>query len=50
VAERIVVNTGPLITLSRIDCLDVVGRLPFEFLCPEQVRKELDEGAYHPIP
>lgn len=43
-AERIVVNTGPLITLARIDCLDVVGRLPFEFLCPEQVRKELDEG------
>lgn len=43
-AERIVVNTGPLITLARIDCLDVVGRLPFEFLCPEQVRKELDQG------
>jgi predicted nucleic acid-binding protein len=44
VAERIVVNTGPLVTLARIDCLDVVGQLPFEFLCPEAVRQELEEG------
>jgi uncharacterized protein len=44
VAERIIINTGPLITLARIDCLDVVGQLPFEFLCPEQVRQELDDG------
>jgi len=42
--ERLVIDTGPLITLSRIDCLDVMGRLPFEFLCPDAVRRELDEG------
>lgn len=42
--ERLVINTGPLITLSRIDCLDVVGQLPYEFLCPEAVRQELDQG------
>jgi predicted nucleic acid-binding protein len=44
VAEKIVVNTGPLVTLARIDCLDPVGRLPFEFICPQEVRQELDEG------
>lgn len=42
--ERLVINTGPLITLSRIDCLDVLGQMPYEFLCPEAVRQELDQG------
>lgn len=42
--ERLVIDTGPLITLSRIGCLDIVGRLPFEFLCPDAVRRELAEG------
>ncbi len=48
--ERLVLDTGPLITLARIDCLDIVGNLPYEFLCPEEVRRELDEGevAGHP--
>lgn len=48
--ERLVLDTGPLITLARIDCLDIVGKLPYEFLCPEAVRRELDEGdvAGHP--
>lgn len=43
-AEQIVVNTGPLVTLARIDCLEPIGRLPYEFLCPGAVRHELDEG------
>ncbi|HJX27436.1 MAG TPA: DUF3368 domain-containing protein [Thermoanaerobaculia bacterium] len=42
--NRIVINTGPLITMARIGCLDVAGRLPFQLICPEQVRRELDEG------
>lgn len=42
--EPIVINTGPLITLSRIDALDLAGRLPFRFVCPKEVRDELDEG------
>ncbi|MFH1112938.1 MAG: DUF3368 domain-containing protein [Pseudomonadota bacterium] len=48
--EHIVINTGPLITLARIEALDVAGRLPFNFVCPEDVRLELDEGeaAGHP--
>jgi predicted nucleic acid-binding protein len=44
VAEPIVVNTGPLISFTRIGCLDVIGRLPYEFLCPAEVWQELDEG------
>jgi len=44
-AERIVINTGPLIALARMDALDVPGALPYQFICPNQVREELDEGA-----
>lgn len=44
-AERIVINTGPLIALARMDALDVPGQLPYEFICPRQVREELDDGA-----
>lgn len=43
-SERIVINTGPLISLARMGCLEVIGALPFEFLCPAQVQRELDEG------
>jgi len=42
-AEFVVINTGPLICLSRIDALDVVGRLPFHFVSTQEVRDELDE-------
>ena len=44
-AERIVINTGPLIALARMGALHVPGKLPYEFICPSQVRDELDEGA-----
>lgn len=43
-AEPIVMNTGPLVSFARIGCLDVIGRLPYEFLCPVEVWQELDEG------
>ena len=43
-AERIVINTGPLIVLSRIEALDIVGQLPYRFICPDAVRSELDKG------
>jgi predicted nucleic acid-binding protein len=46
-AERLVVNTGPLIALHRAGALDVVGRLPIEFLSPFEVRQELVEGVRH---
>ena len=44
-AEPIIVSTGPLVSFARIGCLDVIGRLPYEFLCPAEVWQELDEGA-----
>lgn len=43
-AERIIINTGPLITLAKMDALHVPEQLPFIFLCPEQVREELEAG------
>lgn len=45
-AERIVINTGPLIALERIDALPIVEQLPYEFLCPAEVRAELDAGVF----
>jgi hypothetical protein len=45
VADRIVINTGPLVALARADVLDIVGQLPFKFVSPAEVREELDEGA-----
>jgi predicted nucleic acid-binding protein len=44
-AELVVVNTGPLVTLARAECLDVIEKLPLTFVCPPQVRAELDEGV-----
>lgn len=44
-AERIVTNTGPLVALARAELLDVMGRLPFEFICPQEVSEELAQGA-----
>lgn len=41
---EIIVNTGPLITLARIDALDIIGRLPFRFISPQEVYTELKEG------
>lgn len=48
--DLVVVNTGPLIAWDRMGCLDIIGRLPLEFVCPKEVRDELVEGekAGHP--
>jgi predicted nucleic acid-binding protein len=42
--ERIVINTGPLLALSRGGVLDLGASLGFEFVCPPEVRAELDAG------
>ncbi|MCP4693475.1 MAG: hypothetical protein GY859_35890 [Desulfobacterales bacterium] len=43
--EKIVINTGPLITLERINAFEIIGKLPFEFIAPTEVRWELDTGV-----
>jgi len=44
-AERLVINTGPLVVLGRAALLDVVGQLPLTFVCPEAVREEIAAGV-----
>jgi len=43
--ERLVVNTGPLIALGRVEALDIVGRLPIKFIAPAQVGGEIAAGS-----
>jgi len=43
--ERIVINTGPLVALARVDLLAVVGKLPFEFISPTEVSQEVAQGV-----
>ena len=42
--DPLVINTGPLITFERIGALELVGELPYNFICPNEVRVELDQG------
>lgn len=44
--ETIVINTGPLILLDKIEALDVFGKLPAQFICPSAVRQEIDAGLH----
>ena len=44
-AEKIVIDTGPLVAFARAELLDVVGKLPFDFVCPDEVAQELAFGA-----
>jgi uncharacterized protein len=43
-ADRLVVNTSPLVILARADLLEVVGKLPLTFVCPREVIQEIDAG------
>jgi hypothetical protein len=45
VNERIVINTGPLIALGKMQAFSVIEQLPYEFCCPPQVETELLNGA-----
>jgi predicted nucleic acid-binding protein len=49
--ERLVVNTGPIIALGRVDALDIIGQLPIKFVAPTQVADEIAAGARlgHPV-
>ena len=39
--DRIVVNTGPILALSKMQAFDLIGRLPFEFVSPSDVEREI---------
>lgn len=43
--NRIVVNTGPLIALGRIDAFGIVGQLPLHFFVPKEVALEIEAGT-----
>lgn len=43
--NRIVVNASPLIAWEKMQALDFIGKLPFDFVCPPQVRAEILAGA-----
>jgi hypothetical protein len=44
-ADRLVVNTGPLIALGRVDAFDIISRLPVIFIIPKEVADEIEAGA-----
>ena len=50
-AERIVINAGPLITMVLLEALDVPSQLVYEFICPQEVHAKLEAGlmAGHPV-
>jgi len=50
-SKRIVINTGPLIALGKMQAFSVIKQLPYEFCCPAQVETELLNGAAlgHPV-
>lgn len=43
--EKIVFNTSPLLSLTKMDALGVIGQIPFEFVCPAEVEAEILFGA-----
>lgn len=43
--KKIVVNTSPLIAFGKMQALDLIKELPFEFVCPPQVQAEILAGA-----
>ena len=43
-AERIVIDTGPLIALGRAEITVAVAKMPITFLAPEEVQREVQRG------
>ena len=44
-ADRTVINAGPLIAFARAGALDVLRQLPIQFVCPREVEEEIKAGA-----
>lgn len=43
--ERIVINSSSLIALGKMQALDIIAQLAYEFFCPAQVEAEVLTGA-----
>jgi len=43
--ERIITNTSPLLAIAKMQAFEVIGNLPFEFVCPSEVEAEILVGA-----
>ena len=50
-SERIVINTSPLIALNRMGALEIIGQLPIQLSCPNEVLTEMEAGLAqgHPV-
>lgn len=44
--ERWVVNVSPIICLAKVGCLELLQRLPDQFLIPQAVADEILAGPY----
>lgn len=44
-SERIAINTSPLIAFGKMQALDIIAQLPYEFISPAQVEAEIMNGA-----
>lgn len=44
-AEKIVINTSPIIAFEKMQALDIVSRLPLTFACPIEVKNEILAGT-----
>ena len=42
--ERIVLNTGPIISLGKMQAFELISRLPYVLICPGQVADEITAG------
>ena len=43
--EKIVINTGPIIAFTKMGALDLIGKLPYEFISSNQVHSEIQAGS-----
>ncbi len=42
--ERIAIDTGPIVALSRAGVTKAIAQMPIEFVSPMEIRRELDKG------
>lgn len=43
--EKIVTNTSPLLAFSKMQAFEIIGKLPYEFICPAEVENEILIGV-----